>query len=88
MKSTISLHQPSTKASFSDRVFDWLDSDNNFLSSVMEESVSNRQTLLLTNAMVSFALLALFAFIDVTAAVMLVAWFAYSLHLCKEGGIK
>ena len=86
MKTTITL-QPS-KACLATRVFNWLDSDNSILSSIMEESVSNKQTLLLVNAMVSFVLLACFAFVNVTAAIALVAWFAYSVHLCAKGGIK
>lgn len=88
MKSTISLHQPSVKASLSDRLVDWLDRDNYVLSSIMEESVSNRQTLLIANAMLSGCLLLCSTFVCIEALLFLFVWFAWAVLKCQKGGIK
>lgn len=71
------------KASAFDR---WLKSENLLFSSCLEQSVSNRQVLLIAHAMLAFtALICCGASIP---ALVCLAWFVWSLSLCKKGGLR
>ena len=65
----------------------WMASENTFFTSVLEEPVTNKQTLLLAQAVVSFSVLVGSSFLSVTAALVCLAWFGVSLHLCVKGGL-
>ncbi len=91
MKSTISLNQPSRKASSANTLSSWLASDNRFFSWVMKEdkiTVSNRQALFILQALFSGSLLLCAMFISWVAALVLLCWFVLSVYQCKKGGIK
>lgn len=64
----------------------WLNSDNSLFSAIVESAVSNRQVLLIAHAMLAFT--ALICCATSIPALMCLAWFAWSLSLCKKGGIK
>lgn len=64
----------------------WLDSDNSLFSAIVESAVSNRQVLYIAHAVLAFFLL-LGSGSPVWALAHL-AWFAWSLDLCKKGGIR
>lgn len=65
----------------------WMASENTFFTSVLEESITNKQTLLLTQAVVSFSVLVGSSFLSVIAALVCLVWFGVSLHLCVKGGL-
>lgn len=66
----------------------WLKSENFPLSSVMEESVTNRQTLLISQCFVSFSFMAIAANASLPLCVIGLLWFGLSLLSAKKGGIK
>lgn len=64
----------------------WLNSDNSLFSNLLENTVSNRQVLLIGHAVLAFSVL-LCCGSSIPALVCL-AWFAWSLSLCRKGGLK
>ena len=80
---TITLNK--TKSS---TIQQWLDSENSIITSIMEESVSNRQTLLLSNAMLAFSLMVCSTFLHWAAALICLIWFVLSLFMCRKGGLR
>lgn len=66
----------------------WLNSENSLFSSVLENAVSNRQVLLLGHACLAFSALVCAVSLSPMAALVMLLWFAWSLSLCKKGGIK
>ena len=66
----------------------WLNSDNSLFSEVLESAVSIRQVLLIGHACVSFSALVCAASLSAIAALVMLLWFAWSLGLCKKGGIR
>ena len=66
----------------------WLSRENKFFSCVLEETVSNRQTLLMGHAAASFSVLVCSAFLSPVSALVCLGWFGASLHLCKKGGLR
>lgn len=54
MKNQIALPASQAKES---RISLWLNRENNFFSWIMEEKVTNRQTVLVSQALISFSLL-------------------------------
>lgn len=66
----------------------WLSSENRFMSSLMEETITNAQMLMIIQALVSFSVLTCSVFITPLAALVCLVWFIHSLRLCKEGGLK
>ena len=64
----------------------WLNRENQLFSSVLEESVSNRQVCLM--ASLAFSALVCAGFVSAVPALLCLAWFVVSLHLCKKGGLK
>ena len=66
----------------------WLSRENKQLSSDLEMSVTNRQMLLMAHSVVSFSVLACSVFLSVWSALFCLVWFAWSLLLCKKGGIR
>ena len=66
----------------------WLNSDNSLFSSVLENTVSNRQVLLIGHACLAFSALVCAVSLSAVAALIMLLWFAISLHLCKKGGLR
>lgn len=66
----------------------WLSRENKQLSSDLEMSVTNRQMLLMAHSVVSFSVLTCSVFLSVWSALFCLVWFAWSLLLCKKGGIR
>jgi hypothetical protein len=66
----------------------WLKSENLLISSIMEETVTNRQACLIWHASLAFITLIGAAATNVYAALFCLAWFSYSLFLCTKGGLK
>ena len=66
----------------------WLNSDNSLFSSILESAVSNRQVLLIGHACLAFSALVCAATLSPMATLLCLAWFVWSLSLCKKGGIK
>lgn len=79
MKNQISLSQAKIS---------WFNTRNEFFSSLLEESVTNRQVCLMFHACIAFTVLTCSSFTNLLAVVLCFVWFAFSLHLCKKGGIK
>ena len=66
----------------------WLNSDNSLFSAIVESTVSNRQVLLIGHACIAFSALVCAASLSPMATLLCLAWFVWSLSLCKKGGIK
>ena len=66
----------------------WLNSDNSLFSSVLESAVSNRQVLLIGHAYLAFSALVCISALSVLPALFCLTWFAWSLYLCRKGGIR
>lgn len=89
MKQTVSI--PATDinvVSKSSVLTMWLNRENQLFSSVLEDSVSNRQVCLMTHASLAFSALVCAGFVSAVPALLCLAWFVVSLHLCKKGGLR
>jgi hypothetical protein len=65
----------------------WLNRENKTMSNLFEATVNNRQSVLLVNAVISFiALTGIEA--GLVSLLVRLAWFVYSINLCKKGGLK
>lgn len=64
----------------------WLNRDNSLFSSIIENTVSNRQVLLIGHAVLAFSAL-ICCGLSIPALVCL-AWFVWALTLCKKGGLR
>ena len=64
----------------------WLNSDNSLFSSVLESTVSNRQVLRIAHAVLAFSVLLCCG--SALPALLCLAWFAWSLAICKKGGLQ
>lgn len=89
MKQTVSIpaHLINEASKTSDVIL-WLNRENHFLSSILEESVSNRQVCLMGHASFAFSALVCAAFVSPAPALLCLAWFIVSLRLCMKGGLK
>ena len=92
MKTTISFNQ-SSKTRLANILSPWLASKNHLFSSIMSDKdekviVTNRQALLILQALVSGSLLLCSTFVHWFAAVVLLCWFALSVIQCKKGGLR
>lgn len=85
MKNLIALPVNQAKES---RISLWLNRENVLFSSIMEERVSNRQAVLVSQVLASFSILSCSFFIHWLAAVACLCWFICSLLLCKKGGLR
>lgn len=85
MKNQIVLPASQVKES---RISLWLNRENVLFSSIMEEKVSNRQAVLISQALASFSILTCSVFTHWLVAVLFLCWFIVSLYLCKKGGLK
>lgn len=65
----------------------WAAQKNLFISKLLEQPVTNRQTLLIIHCLVSFSLFILLSGHLITAMVGLI-WFMASLYSAKKGGLK
>ena len=83
-KQTTFQLQPSALSAFQV----WLNSDNSLFSSVLESAVSNRQVLLIGHACLAFSALVCVVSVSAMVALVCLAWFTWSLSLCKKGGLK
>ena len=54
----------------------WCEKENQLFSCVLESVVTNRQVCLMAHASLA------------VPALLCLAWFVVSLHLCKKGGLK
>lgn len=70
------------------RLSAWLQKDNVLLSAIMQESITNKQYLLILNACISFLSIIFAENIGVLPLLICTAWFALSLRSCKKGGLK
>lgn len=68
------------------RISAWLKSDNALLSSVMEEQVTNRQALLISQCFASFSFMAIAASHSLPLCIIGLFWFALSLLSTRKGG--
>ena len=66
----------------------WLNRENQLFSSVLEESVSNRQVCLMAHASLAFSALVCAGFVSAVPALLCLAWFVVSLHLAWKGGLR
>lgn len=85
MKNQIALPANQAKQS---RISLWLNRENVLFSSIMEEKISNRQTVLVSQVLASFSILSCSFFIHWLAAIACLCWFACSISLCKKGGLR
>lgn len=85
MKNQIAL--PANQARES-RISLWLNRKNCIFSALMEERVSNRQAVLVSQVLASFSILSCSFFIHWLAAVACLCWFTCSVLLCKKGGLR
>ena len=85
MKNQIALPVNQAKQS---RISLWLNRENVLLSSIMEEKVSKRQTVLISQALASFCIVTCSVFSHWLAAIACLCGFAYSILLCKKGGLR
>ncbi|MCL1613136.1 hypothetical protein [Phocaeicola plebeius] len=81
-------NQVSTPVSQAESGSTWLERENHFMSSLMEESITNAQMLMIIQALLSFSVLSCSVFLTPLAAFVCLVWFILSLRLCKEGGLK
>lgn len=89
MKQTVSIPATDINVMSKSSVLNmWLNRENQLFSSVLEDSVSNRQVCLMTHASLAFSVLVCAAFVSAVPALLCLAWFVVSLHLCKKGGLK
>jgi hypothetical protein len=66
---------------------EWLNRENKTMSELFETTVTNRQSVLLVNAVISFiALTGIEA--GLVSLLVRLAWFVHSINLCKKGGLK
>ena len=92
MKTTISFSQ-SSKTRLANILSPWLASKNHLFSSIMSDKdekviVTNRQALLILQALVSGSLLFCSTFVHWFVAVVLLCWFTLSVIQCKKGGLR
>lgn len=66
----------------------WFSRENRFMSSLMEESITNAQMLMIIHALVSFSVLTCSIFLTPLGALVCLVWFIHSLRLCKKGGLR
>lgn len=89
MKQTVSI--PATDinvVSKSSVLTMWLNRENQLFSSVLEDSVSNRQVCLMAHASLAFSALVCAGFVSAVPALLCLAWFVVSLHLAWKGGMR
>ena len=65
----------------------WAASKNDFFSSLLEKTVTNRQVLHITHCMVAFFSFILLSGHLATAAITMI-WFFLSLYSARKGGLK
>ena len=66
----------------------WCEKENQLFSCVLESVVTNRQVCLMAHASLAFSALVCAGFVSAVPALLCLAWFVVSLHLCKKGGLK
>lgn len=85
MKNQLALPVHQAKQS---RISSWLNLENVLFSSIMEERVSNRQAVLISQALTSFSIFTCSIFTHWLAALISLCWFAGSVILCRKGGLR
>lgn len=66
----------------------WCEKENQLFSCVLESVVTNRQVCLMAHASLAFSALVCAGFVSAVPALLCLAWFVVSLHLCKKGGLR
>lgn len=83
------LHSnPALRPASSAAITTWLNRENSLFSSIIENSVSNRQVLLMGHACLAFSALVCASAFSAVAACIMFLWFIVSLSLCVKGGIR
>ena len=67
-------------------IAEWLARENQLVSSLVEERVSNLQVLRMVHAFVACTAMVVCASFSLAATVLSLLWFGLSLYLCKKGG--
>lgn len=67
-------------------LYEWLARENQLVSSLVEERVSNLQVLRMVHAFVACTAMVVCASFSLAATVLSLLWFGLSLYLCKKGG--
>ena len=92
MKTNLNGMQAVPRASLIDamleRAASWLDARNHLISSVMEETVTNRQMLLILHCGIAFLAMVGMAEVNLFGAIACFAWFGASLLQAKKGGLR
>lgn len=81
MKNQIALPANQAKQS---RISLWLNRENVLFSSIMEEKVSNRQTVLISQALASFCILTCSVFTHWLAAIACLCWFLVPSYFARK----
>lgn len=66
----------------------WLKTENQLFSSIVEESVSNKQMLFLSHSCLVFILMLVAVSFSVIVTGLCLLWWVATLVSCKKGGIK
>lgn len=66
----------------------WMSSKNDYLSAILEQTVTNKQMLLLGHCFTAFFSLFVGFASNLLFAGLAVAWFGVSVMLAKKGGLK
>lgn len=66
----------------------WCEKENQLFSCVLESVVTNRQVCLMAHTSLAFSVLVCAGFVSAVPALLCLAWFVVSLHLCKKGGLR
>ena len=87
MKTTVSLHN-SEKHTFSASFKSWLNRGNGLFSLIMDDFITNRQALLLSNALLAFAALICCIGSHPFFVFLMAGWLLLAVILCEKGGLK
>lgn len=88
MKQNQTVTLPVLEAKKSTFISAWCEKENQLFSCVLESVVTNRQVCLMAHTSLAFSVLVCAAFVSAVPALLCLAWFIVSLHLCKKGGLK
>jgi hypothetical protein len=66
----------------------WLNRKNDFYSSLIDETVSNRFVINMNHCLIAFVATATAAGCSLLATLLCAAWFVVSLFICKKGGMR
>ena len=79
-------NQSAAKPQLANGILRWLDSENRFCSSILDEKVTNRETILAANTLITLFAIIGFAETNLPLCVALTAWFTTSVLALTKGG--